>query len=502
MLAVATLSPAVALAQLAGSNLLLGQVGNYPDRSPKNRQDLYDQLGLDYGFGTGRVGLRFETDRNSEEQFVYEGIAQRWAEWTEDHGRVRVGNFYTILGRGLIHRSFELPGVVLDEIGIRSRYAFSREMDGALLEGHAGPVEGRLFSGTANGGINSLAAEKIGLPRYQGQFNGAQLAVAPWRDAKVGAAYLRSNFGNNPQQEFGSGFVDLDPLALANVSGVSLPLYFEYAQQNGSLGDWWRMRHDSQTPHALYGSVGLIRGRLGLTAEWKDYARFRSGTNDPPSLVREQSYTLLNRVTHVLDADRETGYQIEATYGPTSWATLTGNVSRGEGETINRHRERYVEARIAPAAQRWEASAYYDEGRDLLSFLDDAHTYGAEGALNHLGPFSSRLDVERQTAEHPNVFGPAQRFENFLLSLNVTRADWGSVAVIWDRTSDPLVRSVFGGGGAFLHLLSGVVNARLSSNQEATLTFGKQRGGRQCTAGTCYEVQPFVGAELRLLSRF
>jgi len=34
------------------------------------------------------------------------------------------------------------------------------------------------------------------------------------------------------------------------------------------------------------------------------------------------------------------------------------------------------------------------------------------------------------------------------------------------------------------------------------LFLGKRRGGLACTAGTCYQVQPFEGVELRLVSRF
>jgi hypothetical protein len=84
----------------------------------------------------------------------------------------------------------------------------------------------------------------------------------------------------------------------------------------------------------------------------------------------------------------------------------------------------------------------------------------------------------------------------------VVRADRGSVGVTWDRTSDPLVRSVFDGGGAYLHLVNVVLGAQLSPRQQATLTVGRTRGGRACTAGTCYEVPPFEGAEFRLVSRF
>ena len=64
-----------AAAQLGGSNLLIGQVGNwpstFPDRGSPNRQSFYDQVNLSYLFGSGVVGARFETDRNSDEQFQY-----------------------------------------------------------------------------------------------------------------------------------------------------------------------------------------------------------------------------------------------------------------------------------------------------------------------------------------------------------------------------------------------------------------------------------------------
>ncbi len=497
------LRPEAPSAQLASSNLLLAQVGNYPGVAPTNRQDLYDQVNLAYGLERTRFGLRFETDRNSEQQFAYEGVTQRWAEWSDERARLRVGNFYTILGRGLIHRSFEIPGVVLDQVGIRSRYAFSREMDGALAEVDLGRVSARAFSGTANVGENSLAADRLGLSRYSGQLSGAQITGEPYPGAKLGAAYQRSSLGGAREEELGSGFLELDPLGLVGSPSASLPLYLEYAQANGDFGEWWRMRRGMDVPHALYASTGLVWGRLGVSAEWKDYAQFRKGTNDPPSLVREQSYTLLNRATHVLDATRETGYQLELTSRVTEWLSLTANVSRADGVAINRYREQFFEVRLAPQqARRWDLAAFLDTGKDGLAILDRGRTGGGVATVRFLDAWSSRLDVEFQSAEHPNLTLPPVPYQNLFVSFTAARADWGSVAMIWDRTSDPLERSAFGSDRAFLHLVSWVTSAHLSPQQDATLTVGKQRGGRACTAGTCYEVQPFQGAELRLLSRF
>ena len=492
-----------AAAQVSGTNLLLGQVGNRPGLDPRNRQDVYDELNLDGSFGQAHVGVRFETDRNSEQLNPYAGITQRWVEWSDGPARVRVGNFYTLLGHGLLQRAFELPGVVLDPVGLRSRFAFARDMDGALAELTAGPLHAQAFSGTANAGENSLAAEQLQIPRYSGQLSGAELTSSAGASARLGAAYVRNNSGLAPQEESGSGFVDVDPLGVLGVHSVSMPLYFEYAQTNGSVADWRKLRRGGGTPHALYASSGILWRRLGVSAEWKDYAGFRKGTNDPPSLVREQAYVLLNRNTHVLDAAYEAGYQLEASYGVSDAVTVTANVSRASGARLNRYRERFVELRFAPSERRaWDGAAFFDAGEDKVSALADSRVLGATGGVRGRGGWSGRVDVEFQRANQTHGALPATRFEDLYAALVVARADRGSVAVSWDRTSDALVRSVFDGGGAYLHLVSVVLGAELSPRQEATLTLGRSRGGRACTAGTCYEVPPFDGAELRLVSRF
>jgi hypothetical protein len=490
-----------AAAQVSGTNLLLGQVGNQPGLVPKNRQDLYDELELDGSFGQARIGLRFESDRNSELRNPYAGISQRWVDWSEGPARVRVGNFYAILGRGLVHRSFELPGVVLDAVGLRSRFAFARDVDGALAEWGAGPVHALAFSGAPNAGENSLATPTE--QRYRGQLSGAEVSGSAGTHARLGATYARSSAGLSAVEESGSGFLDVDPLGLLGASTVSLPTYFEYAQTNGTVGDWWKLRRGGGTPHALYASTGLLWRRLGLSAEWKDYAGFRKGTNDPPSLVREQSYVLLNRNTHVLDAGYETGYQLEVSYGLADAVTATANVSRADGARLNRYRERFVELRLGPTeARAWDGAAFYDAGEDRLSALDDSRVAGVTGGARFSGGWSAHVDLEAQRASQTRGALPPIRFADLAAALTVARADRGSASVTWDRTSDPLVRSVFTGGGAYLHLVNVVLGARLSPRQDATLTFGRSRGGRACTAGTCYEVPPFEGAELRLLSRF
>lgn len=498
-------APARAADGIDVANLLSARVGNRPGpQYPGDRQDFYDELDLAAAFRQARVGVRFETDRSSDPNDPhYSQITQRWVEWSDPHGRLRIGNFYALLGRGLLHRSFELPGVILDPNGIRSRFAFARDMDGVQGEITAGPVHAQAFSGTGNPGENSPAAEAFGLPRYIGQFSGAEVSVAPTPAARAGAAYARTNAGLASTDESGSGFVEVDPLGLGGVHSVSLPLYFEYAQSNGGFGDWWKFRHGTGTPHALYASTGLLWGRLGASVEWKDYTDFRKGTNDPPSLVREQTWTILNRDTHVLNAGRESGTQAEVTYGIAPGCVATANVSTADGVALNHYRERFFELRFDPAdARTWSAGAYLDGTEDRATALAAGHAAGALAEVRLRDRWSVHADVEGLHAQETRGALPPLPYEDLYATLGVGLADRGTVAVAWDRTSNPLVRSVWSGGGAFLHLWSGTVTAHLAPEHDATLTVGRFRGGRACTAGVCYDLPAFDGAELRLVSRF
>jgi len=72
-------------AQLAGSNLLLFQLGNWPpsmpDRGTPDRESFYDRLDVQYVSATVLAGLRFETDRNSDLENEYAGFTQRFVDW-------------------------------------------------------------------------------------------------------------------------------------------------------------------------------------------------------------------------------------------------------------------------------------------------------------------------------------------------------------------------------------------------------------------------------------
>lgn len=489
-------------AQLSLVNTLQAQAGNVPFTPPDDRTDVYDRLDLGYGFEDGRVGLRFESDENSEEQFGYRKITQRFAEWGDERLRIRVGNFYTLVGRGLIHRSFELPGVILDKAGLRSSYSPARDLDGALVLGALGPASLQLFTGKPNGGQFTPAVDDIGLDRYRGLLGGGQLALEPGRGTRVGAGYVRATDDGSRREELATGFAELDPLRWLGVSTVAAPLYVEYAAAGARADEWARFRTGDDARHALYGALDLLWGPAALSGEWKDYSGFRLGTNDPPSLVREHAATLLNRNTHVLDAAGEEGFQIEGSWSLPHRGSVVLNLSRADGATGARFDERYAEVRMAPGeVESWETTAFYERGKDTFVGMTDRSILGASAGVRLPRAFSLAVDLQRQEATRI----PGTAFHDDLAGVTGGLAGRGSLGVVVERSTDPEQEAPEDAASPGIQartFVSGVASLRLSDRHEATLFYGGRRGGRACTAGTCYEVLPFKGAELRITSRF
>jgi hypothetical protein len=504
-----------ARAEVSGDLLLLGRYGDRVYTTPRDHTRLYGRTDLGWRQDGFALGGRVEFDRSSDNDPLggrltqYERITQRWAEWRDAHVLVRAGHFHTILGHGLLHRSYELPGVVYDEPGSGTRYAASRDVDGALLELAAGPFAWRSFTGRFNDATFSPASEALGAPRYGSTLTGAQAEVRlPW-NGRIGAAALRSAPGASPRRTFASGSAGVDALSPWAAAGVSLPIAFEYAREAGHLDDWLRFSRDAAVAHALYGSAAFLWRGWSLAAEVKDYAGFRLGFNDPPPLVREHTWSLLNRNTHLLDAESERGHQLALETPAWRGLGLTAHFSRADGQPPFqqdfRYEEQFVELRFAaPANDAWEVRAYADRGFDTHDFIGDRDAAGVSLAARGPLGLAGELDVEHQRVVRAGLLA-TEPFDDVALTLGVSRSGWGSAGVTVVRTTDVLDRpsDVFGNPTAPSATFTGVtLAADVMTRHRAELFAGRRRGGRACVSGTCYDVPSLDGAELRWTSRF
>ncbi len=508
------LAPAVR-AQVTGDLLLLMRYGDRVYVAPADHTRLYSRVDVGWARDGFAAGGRFESDRSSDNDpngsrlTQYDRVTQRWAEWHDAHVRLRVGQIHTILGHGLLHRSYELPGVVYDEPGSGTRYAASRDVDGALLELRAGPFAWRSFSGRFNDATYSPASEALGAPRYGSLLTGGQAELRlPW-NGRVGAAALRAAPGGGPRRTFASGFAGVDALSAWPRSGVSLPLAVEYAREGGHLSDWATFSRDANVTHGLYASAGLLWGAWSLTGEVKDLDGMRLGFNDPPPLVREHSWSLLNRNTHLLDAESERGHQLELNAPVHAWVSLTASLARADGAPPNqasfRYEERFAELRVAPpASDAWEVRGYADDGYDTHDFVGDRHAAGLSLAARGPRGWAGEFDLERQRVVRIGAL-TTESFEDLAFTLGVSRSGWGLAGLTLTRTTDLLDRpsDLFGNPTAPSATFVGVtLAADVAARHHAELFVGRRRGGRACVSGTCYNVPALDGAELRWTSRF
>jgi hypothetical protein len=262
-------------------------------------------------------------------------------------------------------------------------------------------------------------------------------------------------------------------------------------------------------PHALYAAVTGVAGPLGVSLEVKDYAGFRLGVNDPPSLVRQHTYALLNRETHVVNAEDEAGHQLEVSCAIGNAATVVGNWSRGDShvsagggrERGVRYEERFVEVSTQPDA--WPgviASVFFDGAREDLT--QQRRETGGAAVTVERGAWSVSLDAEHSAGRR--TFLP-RRFSDQYASCTVSLAGRGSAGVVVERSSDP----DFTDHADTIEIeteartVGGVVfSASLRRQHELRVFAGERRGGLACTAGSCYLVPAFRGVEAAFTSRF
>lgn len=491
---------------MAVSNLAEYQLGNLPHTDPPTLTTLYDQLNVDYYYQNILLGLRLESFRASELDRKFFEVTQKYMEAQTDHLSLRIGNFYAILGRGIVLRAFELPGVVLEDQVYRRRYSFSRDLEGVLLKGMWRKSEFTLLRGEPLD--SSLPPGVENLERRQGLVEGGELRLRPWNWLTLGGTYVRLN-KNEGHQEVASAFWGGSLRSLVEilkVKDMDLDFYGEYAQVQGELSSFLSLEADQ--PHALYLSFNFLFRNLGLSIEYKDYQSFDLGINDPPYLVKEHNLTLLNRSTHILLPQNERGYQIEGNYKISSYANAVFNVSRAVNDLLGREtkfEERYGEI-LMNFKPNVSTTLFYDHGKDEFDFIKDRDTWGSTVEWQPDYAYGLKLDFQCQRVTRSFTSDKEEVFRNHFLSLSFSKSPQVIFSLIGEKSTDPFETD----DKETVDILEddpeywlGVnVNYQISVEHELNLFYGDRRGGPACNAGTCYEVLPFEGLEMRLVSRF
>ncbi|NJM15471.1 MAG: hypothetical protein HC896_08940 [Bacteroidales bacterium] len=278
---------------------------------------------------------------------------------------------------------------------------------------------------------------------------------------------------------------------------ANINYYAEYAQQmNGQ--DYLAVGDNNQS-FGFYASLSTFISLVGLSAEYKKYQNFfiGSGINEPPSLVKEHGYRLLNRATHVTNIFNEEGYQLEAYVNVFTDDQITLNHSRAVNQLGKKFKFYEYFAEYYLTANDLNFKFFADYSVDELE-LDDLRLTGGFDANYVISyPYSINLAIEHQAIDRDKL--NQHGLNNVFYQVGLASSTKYSVAFLYEQTSDP---SFLGQGQKKRNYYAGSFSYRPGPAHSVSVFAGERRGGPACTSGICYEVLDFKGVEVRYKLNF
>jgi len=422
---------------------------------------------LSYQKKNVQFGLRYEINRPPD-PFVFPRdtllheyeLTYGYAELDYKNITARVGNFYSMFGRGLILRTYEDRDLRVDN-----------NIQGAKLILSQSVLNLQVLAGRMRDKYNRCKDTIYGL---DGEFSINS-------DLHIGGSYiLQDNPDHEKNQIWSSRFYLIENWG---------DIYGEIARS-----DW----HEK---FSYYAAVNAAFSQFTLTMEYKDYNRlsFRNsyGTeyNAAPSLTRQHTFTLLNRHPHALNQNDEKGYQLEITYIPNDAWEFVVNHSK----TFTHERQRIFEEYYG------EVHHYFGERID--SRLAAAWNYDFATNTENITPVvdlyynlnqRNQLHLSYQHQHTINKFDKSE-FDNELLMIEYSRSPWFSIAMVGEYTNKDQLKNITLDRNYWLY-----GNATFSywRNQQLSILYGSRQAGFVCVGGICRYEPEFEGFEIRLINRF
>jgi hypothetical protein len=478
----------LAQGRLSGTNMAEFQLGNIPGEKPATLTSLYDQLNLSFSYNELLLKTRIEQFYPSiGENRDYTKLSQYQVKYNSGKLNLTVGNLYSTLGRGLLLRTYEIPGSIWETRGYRVRYGFYRDIRGIEAGVNLKNLGIRVLRGKV---LDVALPPTLENPsdRRPDLVEGTEVNFSA-AGQKPGFIFMR-NTHDGKSTPYGSFYYEGSFLNLFSVYG-------EFATRLDSLS--WFTSND-KSGYAAYGNISFTYKSLGVSFEVKDYTNFSigAGINDPPSLVKEQSYRLLNRSTHVPILSNERGYQADIYYrfGNNSFLTMNHSTAKNEISSgrVFVFREVFSEYQFN-ITDRFSSHVYADYSTD--PFVNETNRYSGGLVIDIVhGKFSSNLETGLQHITRKTTV--TDNFLNAYFSYTISSTSKYSASVVTEYTGDPI------------HVMEDknynlypAVNLQYSpdNRNRIQLFIGKRRGGPACNSGVCYDVLEFRGIEIRLSTR-
>ena len=477
--------------QISGSNMMEYQLGNIPDVKPADLSTLYDQLNLQYRYKDlkfeGRIEQFYSTDSIKRD---YQQLSQFQLRYQHKKIELKVGNFYETLGRGLLLRSFEIPASIIEDRVNRFREGFYRDIQGVSFN-----YTGNIFRFKALLGKPLFNVVPPGSDERRQELVEAVQPEITFAKQNIGAIVMRhSRLGK--QNTYGG-------LLAQGSLPFNLSYYAEYDRNLSENANPFQLGDNDS--YGAYVSLTHYYGHYGASLEWKKYHNMLIGTgiSEPPTLIKEQTYHVLNRSTHVTDLDDESGYQLEVYYQFEDGKMLTFNNSLAENHLTKLFRfyEYFLEL-YWPFPKGSTAKVFADFSKDNLYLEDQRYAGGIYYTQLLKNSYSVSIESELQFINRQFVNN--NPIKNVYLGLIFAKSTKLSAGIDYEFSTDPNItdrpgttqvestRNFFGITSSY----------RPNSRNTLTVFAGERRGGPACTSGVCYEVLDFKGLEIRWTIKF
>lgn len=483
-------------AQLYGTNTFELQYGNLPFEKNTDLTTSYNQLNLYYDSGNISIFGKAEQFLTPIEERNYFQLTQKRFQFQDENFRIRLGNFYETIGSGLLLRSYDIPGSVFESDFYRTRYAFFRDLEGIAFNANFDWIEIKALRGEPlqNDLPPNFEPDSIRRPDL---VEALQATFYPSETISLGAAFMRVNSPNSIE------YTDYTSI----MSTIQLPANFqvfgEYAINNES--DPFSFKNDQS--YALYSGLNYFKGSFGGSFEYKNYSNFRlgfSGFNDPPSLIKEHTYPVLNRSTHVPNTSNEKGVQAEVFYSFDGGHSLVGNYAYTVNNVANKdiYTEYFLEGTYK-VNDKLSFKSFFDYATDEPKLQENRFSLGLVTDKSFSNSRNVIVDIQYQIFDEE--FQP-KKIKNYFASIAFSFNSNFNLSTVFEVTTEPglidnpttfpeietAVRTWLGFNSLY----------RINTSNTISLFVGKRRGGPACTSGICYEILDFEGAELRITTRF
>ena len=396
-------------------------------------------------------------------------------------------------GMVLLVRGYEIAGSVFEEEAYRTRYGFYRDMLGfsAKYSGDVWYFQALRGKSLVNVLPPTLPAEERRVDLIEAMETGISLY-----SQSLGLVLMRNS---NPfDEEFFYSLIFSG--SIFHFLSYNLEFAHDIADDLPIAG------LDEMSRYGVYGSASLNLGSFGLSAEYKNYHNILigSGISDPPTVVREQKYKVLNRSIHVPQLQDESGIQLEAYYTFPGREMLVINYTRAVNELYLKYHfnELFLEYTFYPG-ERNDLTLFGDYTSDEFKFEDARIAAGAIWDFSFSAPWSTQLHLEYQHIEREIV--EKATLNNGVVILGVSRSPSLSLSLIWEMSNDPSLTDnpeTPERESALRHWTGLEASYKINHTNTISLFAGKRRGGPACTSGICYEVLDFEGVEIRLKTKF